>query len=81
MYGILLRIRQISGDALRIPRGSIYPALYRLEDGGFIKSQWGDSEGRQREQSPFEIQRADKGWKSQAEGGNGLLGAAGVGHR
>ena len=29
-YGVLLRIRQISKDALEIPRGSLYPALYRL---------------------------------------------------
>ena len=47
-YGILLRIQQISGDALQIPQGSIYPALYRLEDGGFIKSEWGDSENNRR---------------------------------
>jgi hypothetical protein len=30
-YGVLLRIRQISGDAIEIPQGSLYPALYRLE--------------------------------------------------
>ena len=37
-YGILLRIQQISKDALQIPQGSLYPALYRLEHGGFISS-------------------------------------------
>ena len=33
-YGVLLRIRQISKDALNIPQGSLYPALYRLEHQG-----------------------------------------------
>jgi transcriptional regulator len=47
-YGILLRIQQISGDALQIPQGSIYPALYRLEARGFIKSEWGESENNRR---------------------------------
>ncbi len=43
-YGVLLRIRQISGDALDIPQGSLYPALYRLEHQGLITSTWGQSE-------------------------------------
>ena len=47
-YGILLRIQQISKDALQIPQGSLYPALYRLEHGGFIESEWGESENKRR---------------------------------
>ena len=47
-YGILLRIQQISGAALQIPQGSLYPALYRLEHGGFTKAEWGESENRRR---------------------------------
>ena len=43
-YGVLLRIRQISGEALDIPQGSLYPALYRLEHQGLIVSTWGQSE-------------------------------------
>ncbi len=35
-YGVLLRIRQISGEALEIPQGSLYPALYRLEHQGLM---------------------------------------------
>ena len=35
-YGVLLRLQQISKDALQIPQGSLYPALYRLEDRGWI---------------------------------------------
>jgi PadR family transcriptional regulator PadR len=47
-YGVLLRIRQISGDALEIPQGSLYPALYRLEHQGLIASSWGRSENGRR---------------------------------
>ena len=47
-YGILLRIQQISKEMLQIPQGSLYPALYRLEHGGFIKSEWGESENKRR---------------------------------
>jgi len=43
-----LRIQQISKDALQIPQGSLYPALYRLEHGGFIDSEWGESENKRR---------------------------------
>jgi transcriptional regulator len=47
-YGILLRIQQISNDALQIPQGSLYPALYRLEHGALIRSEWGESENNRR---------------------------------
>ena len=47
-YGVLLRIRQISGDALDIPQGSLYPALYRLEHDGLIDAEWGQSENNRR---------------------------------
>lgn len=47
-YGVLLRIRQISGDALHVPQGSLYPALYRLEHHGLIAAEWGQSENNRR---------------------------------
>ena len=47
-YGILLRIQQISGNALTIPQGSLYPALYRLEHQGLITAEWGESENRRK---------------------------------
>ena len=47
-YGVLLRIRQISGNALDIPQGSLYPALYRLEHQGLIRAEWGESENGRR---------------------------------
>lgn len=47
-YGILLRIKQISGDRLEIQQGSFYPAIYRLESRGSIKGEWGESENNRR---------------------------------
>ena len=47
-YGVLLRIKQISGGALEIPQGSLYPALYRLEHQGLIASEGGQSENNRR---------------------------------
>jgi PadR family transcriptional regulator len=47
-YGVLLRIRQISGEALDIPQGSLYPALYRLEHQGLITAEWGQSDNNRR---------------------------------
>ena len=47
-YGVLLRIQQISGDALRIQQGSLYPALYRLQAQGLISSEWGESDNNRR---------------------------------
>ena len=47
-YGVLLRIGQISGGALEIPQGSLYPALYRLEHQGLIQAEWGQSENNRR---------------------------------
>src|ERR671935_902191 len=47
-YGVLLRIQQISGNALEIPQGSLYPALYRLEHQGLITAEWGESDNKRR---------------------------------
>jgi PadR family transcriptional regulator PadR len=47
-YGVLLRIEQISGDALHIEQGALYPALFRLEHQGLLKSEWGVSDNNRR---------------------------------
>jgi PadR family transcriptional regulator, regulatory protein PadR len=47
-YGVLQRIQQISGDALEIPQGSLYPALYRLEHQELIAAEWGVSDNNRR---------------------------------
>src|SRR5207247_6163273 len=44
-YAIVQRIQQISKDSLQIRQGSLYPALYRLENRGWLKSEWKTTEG------------------------------------
>src|SRR5260370_22565671 len=47
-YGIIQRIRQLSGEMLTVEQGSLYPALYRIEQRGWISSKWSVNEtGRQ----------------------------------
>lgn len=46
-WGIAKRIQQLSDDVLQVNQGSLYPALYRLEDRGWVSSRWDVSpEGR-----------------------------------
>lgn len=47
-FGISVRIRQMSDEVLQVEQGSLYPALYRLEDRGWIKAEWGTSENNRR---------------------------------
>src|SRR5579859_1738956 len=47
-YGVLLRIGQISGGALEIEQGALYPALFRLEHQGLLDAEWGVSENNRR---------------------------------
>ena len=47
-YGIARRIEQVSADSLVLNQGTIYPALLRLEQRGWIKSAWGVSESNRR---------------------------------
>ncbi len=47
-YGVLLRIEQISGGALSIEQGALYPGLFRLVRQGLLKSSWGTSENNRR---------------------------------
>ena len=47
-YGVLLRIEQITGGALLVEQGALYPALFRLEARGLLKSEWGVSDNNRR---------------------------------
>jgi len=47
-YGILLRIEQITGGALLVEQGALYPALYRLENQGLLDTEWGTSDNNRR---------------------------------
>ena len=44
-YAIVQRLQQISKEALQIRQGSLYPALYRLEERGWLKAEWRNTEG------------------------------------
>ena len=43
-YGVIQRIRQMSDGLLEVEQGSLYPALYRIEQRGLVDSEWGTSE-------------------------------------
>src|ERR1043165_7860735 len=47
-YGIATRLHQLSDDALRVEEGSLYPALYRLEEQGLIESEWRPTENNRK---------------------------------
>ena len=58
-WGIARRIEQISGDALALNQGTLYPALLRLEQMGWIASKWGASDNNRRARF-YSITRAGK---------------------
>lgn len=47
-WGVAVRIQQLSEDVLQLNQGSLYPALHRLENKGWIRSEWGTSENNRR---------------------------------
>ena len=47
-YAIARRVQQLSEDALRVEEGTLYPALQRIEERGFVESDWGTSENNRR---------------------------------
>jgi transcriptional regulator len=77
-YGVLLRIEQISGGALQIEQGALYPALYRLEKRREIKGEWGTSDNNRRAKY-YELTRAgEKRLRQETEGWNRLVHAIGL---
>jgi PadR family transcriptional regulator, regulatory protein PadR len=58
-YGIARRIEQISGDLLSVNYGTLYPALLKLEQEGYIASAWGVSENNRRAKY-YSLTRAGK---------------------
>ena len=58
-FGIAHRIQQLSSDVLRIEQGSLYPALYRLEERGWIRADWGTSDNN-RKAKFYELTRSGR---------------------
>src|SRR3954452_2691150 len=72
-YGILLRIGQISRQALLIEQGALYPALFRLVRQGLLKASWGTSENNRRAKF-YELTAAGrKRLQEETEGWNRLV--------
>jgi PadR family transcriptional regulator len=74
-YGVLLRIAQISGQALLVEQGALYPALFRLVRQGLLKPSWGVSENNRRAKF-YELTAAGrKRLQQETEGWNRLSAA------
>ena len=74
-YGIIQRIRQMSGELLEVEQGSLYPALYRIELRGWIDSDWGTSETGRRAKF-YKLTRAGRKQLQVEESNWGLLSLA-----
>jgi transcriptional regulator len=83
-WAISDRIHQISGDALKVQQGSLYPSLHRLERRGWIKAEWGASDNNRRAKY-YELTRAGRkqletqaeAWRALTTAVNLLLDSAG----
>jgi PadR family transcriptional regulator PadR len=65
-WGIAQRIRQVSKQALQVNQGALYPALHRLEQSGWIKAKWGESENNRRAKY-YSLTRAGRVYLQQEE--------------
>src|ERR1700679_3000906 len=74
-YGILLRIGQISGSALMIEQGALYPALFRLVRQGLLKAAWGTSENNRKAKFYDLTAAGRKRLQQETEGWNRLVAA------
>jgi PadR family transcriptional regulator, regulatory protein PadR len=74
-YGILLRIGQISGSALMIEQGALYPALFRLVRQGLLKAAWGTSENNRKAKFYDLTAAGRKRFREETEGWNRLAAA------
>ncbi len=74
-YGVLLRIGQITGSALMIEQGALYPALFRLVRQGLLKASWGTSENNRRAKFYELTASGRKRLREQTDGWNRLVAA------
>ena len=66
-FAISERIHKVSVDALRVEEGSLYPALHRMDEAGWVKSEWGISENNRRARY-YEITKAGRRHLTEIEG-------------
>ncbi len=74
-YGVLLRIQQISGGALLVEQGALYPALYRLEQQALLATAWGISENNRRAKYYRLTRKGEKRLREETESWNRLVSA------
>src|ERR1700731_2665513 len=65
-WGIAQRIRQVSKEVLRVNQGALYPALHRLEQSGWIKAKWGESDNNRRAKF-YSLTSAGRGYLEQEQ--------------
>jgi transcriptional regulator len=65
-WGIARRIRQVSKEVLQVNQGALYPALHRLEQSGWIKAKWGESDNNRRAKY-YSLTPAGRKYLEQAE--------------
>ena len=82
-FGVAVRIGQMSKEMLQVEQGSLYPALYRLEDQGWIKSEWGVSDNNRKAKfysmtatGRKQLQTEEKSWAKLSTAINLVLGGA-----
>jgi PadR family transcriptional regulator PadR len=74
-WGIAQRIRQVSKEVLRVNQGALYPALHRLEQSGWIKAKWGESDNNRRAKF-YSLTSAGRGYLEQEQANWQRLSAA-----
>lgn len=79
-YGIALHIQRVSEELLRVEEGSLYPALHRIEESGWITSEWRASENNRRAkyyklttQGRKQLARQEQSWQRIVQGVDSLL--------
>jgi transcriptional regulator len=74
-YGIALHIERVSGELLRVEEGSLYPALHRMEQNQWVRSQWALTETNRHAKFYFltaagrkQLAQAEKSWEQTVKG-------------
>ena len=79
-YGIACHIQEVSDEVLRVEEGSLYPALHRIEQTGWISSEWGTSDNNRRAKyyklsvaGRKQLVEAEKSWEQLMKGVQAML--------
>ncbi len=79
-YGIVVHIQQASGELLRVEEGSLYPALHRMEQSGWIASEWAVTETKRKAKyyklttaGRRQLRAAEKNFEQLVEGVRAIL--------